>query len=459
MSHEKVKKVFTIDIIDDAMLATINCPDVKLAQAHKITEDELMTFLQEHKIVYGINEQAVQRLTKNVSSINFPLTIAKGEEPVDGTDGYIVYDVEMDEKIKVSPDEKINFRDVIRIPTVKEGEKLATIVDPVKGKDGKNIYGKQIRHKPGKSVLTRAGKNVVYKESDQSFYATSEGQISIDDYLIEVHPVYEINESLSMKTGNINFVGSVVIRGDVPTGYEVKAGGDVKIFGIVEAAQIEAGGSVFISEGFAGLQKGKIKASGDVHIGYINQGNVQTKGSIYVEQSIVHSVCVAANEVICKVGSIIGGSITASQIIEAKDVGNRLSTKTEINFTLAIDYYAEKEKLLNEKEQLEQRLTQLKKIGDKLTDKNLLNNPQIREMFKKQRQSLIQTNDQLKRVMNNMQVLDEKIKTIDRPKLVVRQTLYPQVIVSFGKYKRNFQAESSYVYVTIEGNEIVIHAN
>lgn len=459
MPHENLNKIFTINISDNSMLATISCTNLKLARDQKLTEDDFMTFLREHNIVFGINSEMVQRLINNISSVNFPLTIAKGVEPVDGEDGYIVYDVEMDEKIKVSPDEKINFRDVIRIPTVKEGEKLATIVDPIKGKDGKNIFGEQIRHRPGKVVVVRAGKNVVYKEEDKTFYAKSEGQISINDYIINVHPVYEVNESLSMKTGNLDFIGSIIIRGDVPTGYQVKAGGDVKIFGLVEAAHIEAGGSIYISEGFAGLQKGKIKAGGDVHLGYINQGNVHAKGSIFVEQSIVHSTCVAARKVICKVGSIVGGSITASQLIEAKDVGNRLSTKTEINFTLSIDYYAEKEKLLNDKEQLEQRLTQLKKIGEKLTDKSLLNNPQIREMVKKQRHSLIQTNNELKQVMSNMQVLEEKIKTIDRPKLVVRHTLYPQVIVSFGKYKRNFQAESSFVYVTIEENEIVIHAN
>src|SRR5699024_11678395 len=34
-------------------------------------------------------------------------------------------------------------------------------------------------------------------------------------------------------------------------------------------------GSIFISEGFAGLQKGRIQAADDIHIGYINQGFAQ----------------------------------------------------------------------------------------------------------------------------------------------------------------------------------------
>lgn len=459
MPNETMRNIFKLNVTNHGLLATLTCTDINGANALKLTEEDLLKFLKAHNIVFGIEREALNKLTNKLTSADFPLTIAKGERPIDGKDGYIEYNVQTDEKIKISPDEKVNFRDVLRIPTVQKGERLATIVNPIKGKDGTDVYGKRLRHRKGKGVTTRAGKNVEFRESDHSFYATSEGQISISEYSIEVHPVYEVNESLSMKTGNIDFVGSVVIHGDVPTGYEVKAGGDVKIYGLVEAAYIEAEGSVFISEGLAGLQKGTIKAKGDIHIGYVNQGIIQAKGSIYVEQSIVHSVCNATHEVICRLGNIVGGSITAQQLIEAKDVGNRLSTKTNINFPLAVDYYEEKEKLLSEKEQVIQRINQLKKIGEKLTDKNLLNNPQIREMFKKQRQSLIQAKEQLNEVNHQINVLEKNIKLIDKPKLVVRQTLYPQVIVSFGKYKRNFKSESSYVYVTIEENEIVLHAN
>lgn len=459
MSRERLKTIFTINISEHAMSATISCLNIKQANDESIDEATLYDFLREHNIVFGIDQQAIRRLTQKLTKAHLPMTIAKGKQAINGKDGYIVYEVESDEHIKVSPDEQLDFRDIIRIPTVKECEKLATIIDPVKGIDGKNIYGEDIRHKPGKVITVRAGKNVAYKEADKSFYATIEGQISIDNYLIDVQPVYEVNESLSMKTGNLDFIGSITIRGDVPTGYRVKAGGDVKIYGIVEAAHIEAGGSVFISEGLAGLQKGKIIADGDVHLGYINQGHVQTKGSLYVEQSIVHSVCVASEQVICKVGSIIGGSITARQLIEAKDVGNRLSTKTSINFTLTVDYYASKEKLLEEKDHHEKRLNQLKMIGEKLTNNKLLNNPKIKAMVKKQQHSLKEADDQLKRVTNQLNMVEKRMSTVNRPKLVVRQTLYPQVIVAFGKYKRNFQSEFSYVYVTIEGNEIVTHPN
>lgn len=42
--------------------------------------------------------------------------------------------------------------------------------------------------------------------------------------------------------------------------------------------------------------------------------------------------CTARKQIYCQHGNIIGGVLSAGQLIEAKDIGNRLSTKTIINF-------------------------------------------------------------------------------------------------------------------------------
>lgn len=81
----------------------------------------------------------------------------------------------------------------------------------------------------------------------------------------------------------------------------------MKVFGIVEGAEISAGGSVFVSEGIAGLQKGFVVAQEDVHAGYINQGNTEAGRDLFVENSILHSHCVAKNDMRCQKGNIVGG--------------------------------------------------------------------------------------------------------------------------------------------------------
>src|SRR5699024_6610991 len=169
---------------------------------------------------------------------------------------------------------------------------------------------------------------------------------------IHVLDVYEVNESISMKIGNIDFPGSVIIRGDVPTGFTVKAAGDVKVFGLVEAATIIAEGTVTISEGIAGLRIGRIEAGEDVQIGYINQGIIRARKNILVENSVMHSECTAENDFVCNRGNIVGGIISAGGAIKANNIGNRMNTKTSLSF--GMDF-----KMFERQRELEGKLTGL----------------------------------------------------------------------------------------------------
>ncbi|WP_054859484.1 FapA family protein [Gracilibacillus sp. JCM 18860] len=110
------------------------------------------------------------------------------------------------------------------------------------------MFGNPIRQKKGVGVRTKAGKNVEIEEETNVFVATAEGQLSITTKFIHVFPLYELSGDLSLETGNIDFVGSVTIRGNVGTGYSVKAKGDLFISGLVEGgAFLQAGGEILLS--------------------------------------------------------------------------------------------------------------------------------------------------------------------------------------------------------------------
>src|SRR5699024_2450096 len=104
------------------------------------------------------------------------------------------------------------------------------------------------------------------------------------------------------------FTGSVTVQGNVPSGYEIKAEGDIHIFGMVEASTLQAGGSIFISGGVSAQGKGRIEATKDIHALYLNEAHLQAGGAIYIRQTIMHSVCEAGEEVLCKdsKGQIVG---------------------------------------------------------------------------------------------------------------------------------------------------------
>ncbi|MBO8155211.1 MAG: DUF342 domain-containing protein [Bacillaceae bacterium] len=424
------------------------------------TKEDLLKELKEHKIVFGIDEDMAEKIAAGLKKQEFPVTIAKGIPPKHGEDGKIIFDKDLNTSALADQHDKdrVNFREVMKIPSTKKGEKLATIVPPKPGEPGKNIFGKPLPPKKGKKPLLRAGKNTELNIEENSIYATDDGQVHLLGNNISVVPVYEVNGDLDMKTGNLDFIGSIVIRGNVPTGFTIQAKGDIRVYGLVEAATLKAGGSIFISEGVAGLKKGKIKAGLDVHAGYINQGTIEAGRDIFVENSILHSECMAKDSIYCQKGNIIGGSVSAGKQIEAKDIGNRLSTKTLLFIGNNKKTQTKLNELEKKRDELNESIQKLKILGSKLVEKQ-----QHSSLSEKERLLLIRQRHSMKTALTELnEVEDELAKMKDEQvstkhnKVNVQGILYPNVEFIHGKYHRRIYKQYQHVTVRFEEHDVRI---
>jgi len=73
------------------------------------------------------------------------------------------------------------------------------------------------------------GKNVEISEDGQSLIAGIDGQVNYIDGKVSVFANYEVPADVDNSTGNISFVGNVIIRGNVLSGFTVEAGGSVEV--------------------------------------------------------------------------------------------------------------------------------------------------------------------------------------------------------------------------------------
>ncbi|MEN2464548.1 FapA family protein [Ornithinibacillus sp. FSL M8-0202] len=452
-----LRDFFNINISADRMMAELVYTEEYLAnQELEVTAESVMKLLAEYNIKYGIQQSNLDRLLSDITLDDFPLMIAKGKEPIHGIDGKVDFKINFHPEIEKT--DNWNFRDVMQIPSVEKGDKLVEISMPTNGVEGIDVYGKVVSSRPGKPINLKPGKNVRYEEESQSFFAEEVGQASMHGNLIQVHPVYEVTDTLSMKEGNLDFPGTIVIRGNVPSGFRVHAGGDVKIYGMVEAATILANGSVYISEGFSGLHKGFMKAGENIHIGYINQGMVQTAGNLYVENSILHSDCVVGRELVCERGSIIGGQISAGESIQVKHVGNQMNTKTVLVLGRSHKELEKLEKLEAEKKELEDTLEKLSIIGDKLSQTpNLESNPQLVATLKRQKASYDKNQAQLNSVNEQLRSMASN-SDLNQAKLTVTGNLYGNTTITFGKYTRVMNTEHAQVEFELLRNEIYMRS-
>ncbi|GAK38482.1 FapA family protein [Paenibacillus urinalis] len=312
--------------------------DMIRQEEFEITAGELKAYLAQQGIVYGVHEEILQDIAKRPSAYyGLKPTVASGDDPVPGTDGFIELITNLVETGERKPLEteggRVDYKEITQLSNVKKGQVIARRKPPEPGIPGKSVKGEAIPYRPGKEARFKPGKNVVVNAEGDAMYAALDGLVTpTDKDRINVFPVYEVNGDIDYNTGNIDFVGTVVIRGNVLTGFKVKAAGDIRVVGGVEGAELYAGGSIQVTGGIIGYNKGLIQAGVDVKSSFIQDASVQAGGSVYVTQSIMHSNIRAGKQCICEgtKGLIVGGVIQAGEKVAARTIGNTMSTVTTI---------------------------------------------------------------------------------------------------------------------------------
>ncbi len=440
ISNDRLSAVLELDIHD---------------HEYSISVGNLMSIMEKENIVFGVKMDVLAQIAENPASVEYPVIIANGMPNVDGEDSYLRSELE---QTGLNEQKVFNFRSVLHIPSVKKGQLLATVVPPVDGTPGKDVTGRIVPAKPGRPLRIKAGNNVIFEAGQ--FFAACDGQVSITQKSISVNPVYEVKGDLDLRTGNLDFVGNIVIKGNVPSGYELKAGGDIIVDGLVEAADLKAAGNIVIKGGVAGAMKGKVTAEGSVFANYLNQANVKAGQDIIVKLSILHSRLTAAGNVDCHTGTIIGGTISAGRDISVKELGNELFTKTE----LAVGW----DPLLEKSEQetnasigtAKMNIRKLTEIELKLAElgrrAGTLTNEQ-RQMIAKQRNTRLKVEQSLGELLADLEFLQLEKQDRLNSCLSVYDKVFPNTKVYFGKYA--FLTNQMYKNVSfhLENSEIMIH--
>ncbi len=298
------------------------------------TPDDLVRYLQQNKIVFGIDQHALERLFQE-KSFGLPISAAKGKPPCPGVDGRVDWQVDLsilEGAELVERKGRVDWKERHHVLQVEENQLLARLIPPTAGQPGMNVYGHELPAASGKETRFPAGKGVRISEDGQELYSSLNGVVTREGDKITVTSIYKVQGDVSLETGHIECRESVVISGGVLPDFRVKAGQDLHINGLVEAAELEAGGSIFINGGIQGNQKAVIKAGGDVVVKFISNARVEAGNDIIVNGAITHSVVKAGREVIVQgsMAAIVGGTVRAEKRITAGVLGSELGVKTEL---------------------------------------------------------------------------------------------------------------------------------
>lgn len=443
---------FQVKISRDQLVAEIELIG-EIEMNESISVRSLEALLKEKNVLFGIDLEMLKQIEEKRGGIQYPVIVAKGNSPQHGEDAYLVVEYhQKEEKQK----ERVNFRNILDIPSVQNGQIIARSVPQTVGKSGRTVTGKLLPARDGKPLMIRAGKNVV-KDGNQ-FFATSDGQVSITNKMITVNPVFEVNGDLDLKTGNVNFIGNVVIRGDVPGGYEVIAGGDIKIYGLVEGAQLVAKGNIMIKGGITGGNRGKIVANGSIQANFLNQADVRAGQDVIIHSSSLHSRIEAGGSILCHNGTIIGGVLLAGKDIHVKELGNHLYTKTDLTVGYDPSFEQKEKKLLEEANELSKNVKKLDKIESVMMEASKMKEQitdQEKELLLKQRMTKNKLLFQLSNIQKQLNVIEEEKGNRGKHCIFIYDKIHPNSSLHFGKYIKLIQTVHSYVEFYVNNSEIV----
>jgi uncharacterized protein (DUF342 family) len=336
-----------VEISDDEMQAKLTVVPPQSEKDHFTNIDDVRGALQRRGVVYGVDENKMAELSaklaqlESTKNINEPIEmdIALGTPVTNGEDARLemLYKQPSQETAPAAPEEtedgRVDYKAAHKIDNILKGTLLARKIPPTKGMAGMTVTGKQLPAIDGKDVDVSMGKGVVVSpENKDEWIADNDGQVIIKENKISVLAIYEVPGDVNLSTGNIDFIGTVTVRGDVKDGFKVFAGEDLIINGVVEGAELKCNGKLSIAGGVSGNDKAKITCGGDANIKYVRNAIVDVAGSLTSSQAIMHSKVTVGKKVNVsgQKGVIVGGQVIAGEQVHAASMGSNFATPTEI---------------------------------------------------------------------------------------------------------------------------------
>jgi len=440
-----------VEIPRDKMKATIKYDTRQGARLP--TKDMVMAALNEAGVVYGIDEEAVDRGINGLTAF----VAAEGLQPVAGENAYIdrKFDLGIQGKPVLDEYDKVDYKDLNLFVLAKENQTLAIRIPQTKGTPGKNILGEPVPAQNGRPIPMPEGKNTKVV-GEHRLIATVNGQIVDKGARISVDPRLEIKGSVGVSTGDIDFDGTVKITGDVEHGFKVKATGDIEIKGSINGAEV-TGRNVYISGGITGAERVKVFAEHDIRTAFAENALIEAGNDVYISDIALHSQIRAGKRIIMedKHGQITGGHAVAGSEVSVKVIGNSSFVVTKVSVGVDPNLQKEYQDLRKSYKESKKRLTHITQTLNTLSKIDINKLPQTRiDSINALTRSQFPLAGQIKRDEKRILEIESLLAGMKNGRIKVSDTIYPGVRLSVNNILKSIQSEYKHctIYINDEGD-------
>lgn len=418
-----------------------------------ITEELVLNALNECRILHGKDETLIKRVVYQLIYLKL-VEVACGTAPIDGTDGYVTDHFPRAERNSFEGTEdmegqSIDFKKLNWLHPVNANDIICDIVVQVESQEGRRVTGQMVKGRYVEKVVIPSGMNTVVNPDKTALLAKLDGTLYFEGGRFHVKDVLNIMSDVDLTVGNIDTVGNVEIKGDVLSGFTVRATGDINIRGMVGNSTIIAGGNIKINMGIRGCGESLIQCGGNMDCVYIENCTVRAQGTV-TASSIINSDVSSDDEITAH--NIVGGIASALTRITAKSIGNNQHRST--TFYLGIT-----QETLQERTNLEERARVLEPELAKVTKsmRFLLNKRRLGDRETAQLEQMKELSENLeaeaKEVEQALAAIQERINEFSECELQA-QAIYPPVTVTIRSDVAVIEREMSMCRIWSENGEI-----
>ena len=433
---EPINGTLTVDTDDKFMTAHLIVYEPEFG-GKPVTYQQVCDELTLKNIRHNVDFDAI----KNVFEDNIfgkSVLVAKGDSPVDGENGKVLYHFKQSDAQEFKEDKygNVDYHDLGLIHNIVEGTIIAEIIPETTGTPGKDVRGIEIPQRPGNPPVYSIGTGVKASADGFILFAGISGNLKWTKNQFVVEKDVTISGDVDVSVGNIDFIGDVIVRGNVEEGYEIKSGGNITIFGSVTGAKITAAGNVAIHMGVVSSEVSGV----DVSASFFENSDINANGKL-TAQNFIACQAMCAGKLTASGGkaAIIGGKYTSLSDIEANIIGSDTYTRTLLVLGNTAVLTEERVELMKKIDEFENQIDQLGKICSALQlqkkaaplteDREEMLVTSIRAKYVHQRE--------LKAMKQRVLDIDKEIDISNDLKVVVRRSLFPGVSVRINGLRHN----------------------
>lgn len=475
-SHYEVVMPYEGDIANDAQ-ANVEISEDEMHAYMRVTpprtggrtfeNEDVVRLLADRGVVEGILADEIERVLEE-EIYNQPIEVARGSEPVPGENSRIEYKFKTNvEDINLVEDKetgKIDYHNLNLVENVVAGQILAVRVPSTKGQAGATVTGRSLPAPDGRDLELPVGKNVKVSDDGVQILSEINGQVVMAKGLISVEPIYEVGGDVGLATGNIVFLGTVLVRGSVQDGFSIKAAGNIDIRGSVGKAKLEAEGDIHLKQGLAGRDEAEIISGNNIYAKFIEHAKlVVAENDIIVSEGLIHSKARAGKRVICngKRAMIVGGHILAGEEVNAKTIGSQSYTETLIEVGIDPKSREEYVSLEEERKELKDKLKEVSLNLNTLTDQKKSNKGSLPPEREEMLAGLTTQKEEMTSRLNEIEERFVELKSYlnaleEKGKIGVQKVVYPKVKVVVKDAVLEVRDEFTYVTFVQEAGNIKV---